>query len=208
MSEVSTRSASSRLRLPVSWVLVCPAVIVVLVSSSPWQQEDFRLVGDTLFLAGCLLAGIGAIGRVWCSLYIAGYKSRSLVTVGPYSISRHPLYFFSLLGALGVALATETLLVPLAVLVFFVTYYPFVIKSEERKLLARHGDDYATYQQRTPAFFPQRALFEEPESYLVHPRLFRKHLLSVLWFIWLLGILQVVHALHVAGVLPTWFRMY
>src|SRR6188474_3140118 len=41
------------------------------------------------------------IGRTWASLYIAGRKIDQFVTEGPYSIVRHPLYFFSILGAAG-----------------------------------------------------------------------------------------------------------
>jgi len=55
-------------------------------------------------------------------------QKRKLLTV---AMCRNPLYFFSLLGALGVGLTTETLLIPFVILIAFVGYYPNVIKSEE-----------------------------------------------------------------------------
>jgi protein-S-isoprenylcysteine O-methyltransferase Ste14 len=51
-----------------------------------------------LFFVGLLLVGIATVGRLWCSLYISGRKSAELVMDGPYSICRHPLYFFPYLG--------------------------------------------------------------------------------------------------------------
>lgn len=195
-----------KLRVPVSLALALAGAFVVLASSSKWRTVS--VVGDLLFMAGCVLVGIGVLGRLWCSLYVAGYKSQCLVTAGPYAMSRNPLYFSSLLGALGVGLATETLTIPLAVLVFFVAYYPWVIRGEEKRLLSLHGGDFESYRRRTPVFVPSLALLDEPEPYAVNVKLFRKHMFSAVWFIWLLGVLKVVTALHETGGLPIWFELY
>ena len=45
----------------------------------------------------------------WSSLYIAGRKGRELVTVGPYSTCRNPLYFFSIVGAAGMGAQSGSL---------------------------------------------------------------------------------------------------
>lgn len=181
-------------------------LIIILFSDSHWQ---FHVIIDTLiFAVGCLLASIGAMGRLWCSLYISGYKNNTLITTGPYSIMRHPLYFFSLIGALGVAFATETLLIPLIVLIVFISCYPGVILGEEKRLLSKHGEKFKQYCQRTPAIFPKLSLYEEPETYVVNPKIFKKSILSALWFIWFVGILEIVETLHEVGILPVYFRLY
>jgi protein-S-isoprenylcysteine O-methyltransferase Ste14 len=73
-----------------------------------------------LFFAGLILVGIATVGRLWCSLYISGRKSAELVVEGPYSICRHPLYLFSLLGVTGLGLASEV--VCFAALLFLVLF--------------------------------------------------------------------------------------
>ena len=70
-------------------------------------------------------------------------------------MTRNPLYFFSLIGGIGVALATETLVLPLLVVLAFAAYYPFVIRSEEAVLLKRHGEKFREYFKKRSAIYPR-----------------------------------------------------
>ncbi|OGP60323.1 MAG: hypothetical protein A2162_10910 [Deltaproteobacteria bacterium RBG_13_52_11b] len=197
---------SGRHRIILSWVFTLVLGTGVLFSESQW--EKFPILSTFFFAAGCTLAGIASIGRLWCSLYISGYKNDILVMNGPYSLCRNPLYFFSLLGSIGVGLATETLSIPLIVLIFFSLYYPGVIRSEESRLLNLHQEKFASYCQTTPSFFPSLSNLKEPEEYPVRPKIFRKNMFDALWFIWLLGILEIIESLHEAGIVPVLFRIY
>jgi len=181
--------------------------VVFLVGANGWEARS-PLLSAFLFSIGVVLSGISAIGRVWCTLYIAGYKRQNLVTTGPYSVTRNPLYYFSMLGGLGVALSTETLSLPLVTVLAFALYYPPVIRREEERLRHFHGDAFEAYAARVPRFFPRWSLFAEPEEYVVKPVMFRRHMMSALWFIWLLGLVEFIEYMHEAGVLPTWFHIY
>jgi len=161
-----------------------------------------------LFFLGVLLVGAGAVGRLWCAMYIAGHKSQQLITEGPYSMSRNPLYFFSLLGSVGVGLCTETLCVPLLIAGAFAVYYPLVIRGEERRLEAKHGGAFAAYRARTPAFVPKASLLMEPERFVVHPRMYRLALVQTPWFVWLIGVLELFEELQRWDALPTLFHLY
>ena len=128
------RVTVEKLRVPISVAYVLVLVALVLSSASVWEAHS-PLVCSSLFCLGIFLAGVGSLGRVWCSLYIGGRKTRTLVCDGPYSLCRNPLYFFSLLGVMGVGFASETLVVPGILVLGFAAYYPFVVRAEENKLL-------------------------------------------------------------------------
>jgi steroid 5-alpha reductase family enzyme len=161
-----------------------------------------------LFLVGILLVGVGAVGRAWCSLYIAGYKTSTLVTEGPYSISRNPLYLFSLIGLVGVGLCSETLLIPAILAMGFALYYPAVIRQEEKKLLRLHAEAFQEYMATTPRFLPKLSNLREPAQYVVNPRVFRKHIFESMLFVWVVGMLELVETLHKLHVLPTVLKIY
>lgn len=111
-------------------------------------------------------------------------------------MSRNPLYFFSLLGWIGVGLATETFSFGIAFALAFGLVYPHIIRREEEHLRAKFGQAFTDYCARTPRFFPNPKAFHEPESYVVNPKVFRRAMGDVLWFIWLAGIIEFVEALH------------
>ena len=155
-----------------------------------------------------MLIGVATIGRLWCLLYISGYKTNTLICLGPYSACRNPLYFFSCIGGAGVGLASETLMLPGIILIGFALYYPLVIRAEERKLHNFHGKDFEDYMKVTPRFFPVFRAFKEPQEYTVRPKAFRKGLFDALWFVWLVGILELIEAFHEYDTLPILLKLY
>ena len=196
-----------KLRIHMTWVFAFLLIIAILFSSSIWEVR-FPLLSSFLFLVGISLVGIASLGRLWSSLYIGGYKTESLITVGPYSMCRNPLYFFSLLGATGVGLTSENFTIPLIILCGFCVYYPFVILSEQKHLRSIHGKEYDTYLRATPAFFPKPSLLSEPTEYVVKPHVFRRRIIGALYFIWLVGILELIEEAHELNLLPVFFRLY
>jgi protein-S-isoprenylcysteine O-methyltransferase Ste14 len=196
-----------KLRLHITQIFCIVLFLLLALTGSEWETQS-TLVEATLFLGGALLVGIASLGRLWCSVYIAGYKTDNLITDGPYSVSRNPLYFFSLLGAIGVGLASETLLIPAIVLIAFIIYYPGVIKSEEREMGKNHGDMFEAYRTRVPRFFPKPSLLREPEFYITKPKVFKRHIFSALWFVWFIGITEFIEELHALHILPTLFTIY
>lgn len=199
-------SISEKLRIFASRAFVIAIVVVLLLGESYWGKHE--LIDITLFASGCILASIASLGRAWCALYIAGYKNNTLITAGPYSISRNPLYFFSLIGAIGVGFATETFLIPLTLLIVFLLYYPGVIRGEEKRLAKAHGEAFEAYRKKVPSFFPKFSLFQEPDTYVVNPKVFRKNISNALWFIWLIAILEIIETLHETGILRVHFPIY
>src|SRR5262245_14008421 len=84
-------------------------LLAMLVTQSRWRTGAPYLY---LLIAGVglVLILLGILGRTWCTLYIGGLKKRELVTAGPYSLVRNPLYVFSALGAAGIGAQTGSAL--------------------------------------------------------------------------------------------------
>ncbi len=195
------------MRILISRLYITLLALVFLFIHSSWETR-VPWLATLLFVLGIILAGSGCIGRVWCSLHIAGRKQQQLVTDGPYSLLRNPLYFFSFIGAVGVALTTETFLFPLVVGLAFIIYYPSIVSAEERTLKKIHGEAFLHYAATVPSWFPRFAGWNESSSISVGPAVFRRHLLSALWFVWALGIPVIVDHLKHSDYLPIWFEIF
>ena len=164
--------------------------------------------GRTLFAVGAVLTLVGATGRTWCLVPIAGRKDKQLMTDGPYSICRNPLYLFSLIGTVGVGLATRTFTVPGVAFAAFLLYYVGVIRSEQRRLAGTHGDAFQTYVSEVNALFPSFRSYRpltETEEVFVRP--FLKGLIDNGWFFVAFVGLQLLGELRVQGLFFSWWAL-
>lgn len=191
-------------RLAVSRAFALAFFLVVLAMEGAYEGS---LVSTLVFLFGLVLVGVATVGRLWCSLYISGHKNTELITAGPYSLSRNPLYFFSLLGFAGIGFASETFSLGLVLAAAMLVGYPAVIRQEEAVLRERFGAAFEAYCARVPRFLPRLSGYVEPETYTVNPRLFRRSMFDVVWFIWFVGILEFVEALHEYHIVDPLFRL-
>lgn len=196
-----SRSRLEKLRIPISWIY-CTFILVLVVFSRSILGVGIQLL---LFSVGLFLVSIASVGRLWCMLYISGYKTKKLIVEGPYSLCRNPLYFFSFLGILGLGLTTESLLYSVALVVPYFVLYPWVIRHEEAKLLAIHPDDYPAYLQTVPRFIPSLTRYREPDNYIVNPRKFRRHIGNSLVFIWLVVFFELIEGFHEMQWIPIYF---
>jgi protein-S-isoprenylcysteine O-methyltransferase Ste14 len=182
-------------------------VVALSVTSSRWANLQ-PVAAHLLGFSGWLLVGVGVMGRIWAGSYICGCKNVNLMTDGPYSLCRNPLYLFSFIGGLGAMLVTQTLLFPALFSLIFLSYYQPVMRNEEHTLRAIHGASFEAYQKCVPLFWPRQVGFNEPERYSMCAKPFRRFLIEVIWFIVIAAVLQVLHQLQVNGFLLTLFRVY
>ncbi|HEX3129060.1 MAG TPA: isoprenylcysteine carboxylmethyltransferase family protein [Thermoanaerobaculia bacterium] len=196
--------ARTRQRLLLTRLFGLTILSLVVFGSSFWTGGA-TLFDDMLFLVGLLLAVVGVCGRLWCLSYICGQKKRVLITTGPYSLCRHPLYFFSFVGGIGLGLCTEMLSVAGIFALAFALYYPPAIRGEEA-FLSGNFPDYEEYRKRVPLFFPRLSNFVEGEGTLCVRR-FRRELMAAGGFLLFIGVFELLEALHEASVLPTYFLL-
>ena len=96
--------------------------------------------------------GLSLIVRGWKQIYEARKEER-LVIDGVYRYIRHPQYTGIYLAIFGQLIHWSTIPTLLLFPVIVFAYY-ILARKEERAMLDRFGDEYRTYMDRVPKFFP------------------------------------------------------
>jgi protein-S-isoprenylcysteine O-methyltransferase Ste14 len=94
-----------------------------------------------------------SLGRQY-SAELAIQKEHSLVTTGPYSRTRHPMYTALNMFSFSMAVMTSNLLV-LFFSVLVIVPFPWIARAEEEVLIETFGEEYREYMRRTGRFFPR-----------------------------------------------------
>jgi protein-S-isoprenylcysteine O-methyltransferase Ste14 len=183
-------------------------ILAVLCCGTSYWVVWHPIVETALFLIGISLASVGATGRAWATSYISGQKMKQLVTSGPYSICRNPLYFFSMILGVGFGFCTKTVAAPVVILITLGLLSYFQIRREEQRLLARFGEPYAIYISRIPRLLPTFRYYNEPDEVTVAPQPFKSGLFGIAFLLILIGIIDLLEALHQASLIPSLFIIY
>jgi protein-S-isoprenylcysteine O-methyltransferase Ste14 len=151
---VFTRGPSRRpSREPIAFVACAAAVGGIVLLEAPPESAATSLVlaGDLVAFAACiwLLVSVVSLGRCFGVLP----EARGLVTRGPYSVVRHPVYLGELAACAGLVLAAPTPRNFLVGIVFFVAQ-AVRMRLEEREL-AEQFPDYRAYAAVTPRLVPR-----------------------------------------------------
>lgn len=190
----------ARYRIGISRAYFVLIIALILLTRHAWAEPG--LLTALSGALGFVFITIAALGRLWCSVYICGYKNRRVIQDGPYSMVRNPLYVFSLIGGIGIGLVTHSLLVTGLIILFFVWIYPMTVANEEATLERLLGEEYVAYKARTPRFVPAFGQFSNVEQYTINIKQMQNAFLDALWFFLGFGILQGISLMQVSGVLP------
>ena len=143
------------LALPVPWVFVLGYLIgvglefVFFGRGSSGNSDRLRVAGAVLFAVGAACAGWAWLIFVRSrTTRVPGEASTTLVTGGPYRLTRNPMYVGLAIAYLGEAGILNQIL-PVAVLPLVIAYLNWiVIPLEERRLHSVFGDQYQQYRAR------------------------------------------------------------
>ena len=121
---------------------------------------------------GVFFTLLGELLRLWTVGYAGGSTrattlgaARDLVTTGPYSHVRNPLYLGNLLISISICIIANVLwLTPILIIGYLVQYLP-IIAVEEAYLLESCGSVYETYHEQVPRFFPQFNAYQTPSTH-------------------------------------------
>lgn len=194
-----------RLRRLVLAILILAMVMALLFGQSVFPPET--PVHEAIEMVGILLIFLGIVGRLWSTLYIGGRKSAEVVTGGPYSITRNPLYLFSSLAAVGVGAQMGSIVAAIGFGVLCALAFHIVILREEKFLSGVMGAPYRAYLASVPRFFPKLSLYKEGDTGSFRPRLLLNTLLDGLVFLLAMPVFEAIDTAQLSGALPVLFRL-
>ena len=121
----------ARLRVPLGFLFAG----VVLWLAQPTART---------LLAGAVVALLGEGIRIWAAGHLE--KGREVTSSGPYALTRHPLYLGSSLIALGLAIASASVMAAAIVIAYMALTLMAAIRTEEAHLTEKFGAAYPDYR--------------------------------------------------------------
>jgi protein-S-isoprenylcysteine O-methyltransferase Ste14 len=184
-------------------LLIGLLVFTVTASSAPSGTTMHKMV-EWLGVGGMMIC---IFGRCWCTMYIGGRKVEEFVTEGPYSVTRNPLYLFSVLGAAGAGGQLGSVVVglvcgALAWIVFYV-----VVLHEERLLAARYPAEFAAYKASVPRFWPNPWLWRDAPTLSVAPGNVLRTFADALILLLAVPFAELIDILQDHRILPVLFHL-
>jgi protein-S-isoprenylcysteine O-methyltransferase Ste14 len=162
---------------------------------------------ESLEFLGYIMVAFCALGRVYTTAFLGGVKNKNLITYGPFSIVRNPLYAFSLMGVLGISLISGHIVIIFFVPVAFVVLYHFLIAREEEFLHEKFGVEYEAYVQSTPKLIPDFSKYSAPETIECVPQFLTKAFFDAVWWFMVFPLFELAESLQESGFFPVVFTM-
>lgn len=120
-------------------------------------------VREVLIVTGLALIAIGVVFNIWGRLRLKSswanqiriYEGQRLLTSGPYSVVRHPLYASLIWIFVGGSMIYAN---PVSLALTLAVFVPMMLvrgRKEDALLLQNFSGEYEAYRSRTGMFFPK-----------------------------------------------------
>lgn len=196
----ANRPFKQKRRIWTLWALTAAFVTFHLITGPGFPLESIVL---TLFAQiGTLLIAFGVIGRIWSIIYVGGLKNAELVTEGPYSVTRNPLYLFSLFAISGICLVFGSLLATVIFTLLAYLIFRYTAKQEALYLSCLFGEQYAEYARRTPLFWPDFSRFRWGQVHVISRKALLVTARDALFILAMIPFSELVEHLRESGLLP------
>ena len=96
-------------------------------------------------VVGSTVACVGEAIRIWAAGHL--HKSREVTSSGPYRWSAHPLYVGSSVMGIGLAIASDSALAALCIMLYLGTMLTVAARNEEASLRLAFGKRYDQYRR-------------------------------------------------------------
>jgi protein-S-isoprenylcysteine O-methyltransferase Ste14 len=170
LAETGRRRVSQRRRKQVLLVAATLGLLLLAATGSAWR-ELAPGAHASLRVSGLVLILLCILGRTWCTLYMGGSKNRELITRGPYSTVRNPLYLFTIVGTVGIGLLAGSVMAALLFGSIALAVFSYTVRREEASLEHAFGEAFRAYAARVPRFWPLPSAWQDADEVIVKPRL-------------------------------------
>jgi len=191
-------------RIILARVSALPVVLLAVFVRPTWGAES--TIAFCVESAGYLFLLGGLAIRMWSILYIGGRKSHELVTDGPYSLCRNPLYVGTFLLVVGAGLCFENLLMLAAAFLVMAPVHLLTTRMEERHLLELFPDSYPEYARRVPRFWPRLRNYRGGDNVAVRVRAIRRMAIDASGVLLIPVVEDLVEILQRHEIVPVLFR--
>jgi protein-S-isoprenylcysteine O-methyltransferase Ste14 len=186
--------------------LLAAVALLLLVFTRPAITPE--MAAHALFMnIGLILIAVCVLGRVFSTVFLGGHKNETVITYGPFSVCRNPLYLFSLIGVVGVCFLSARLTFIAVIPYVMYRLYLALIAREEKFLGQKFGPAYEEYCAHTPRFWPKFSLYQVPESMTVYPVYVRRAVRDGLWWFAAYPAIGLVYYLQHIGIFTTQFLL-
>lgn len=137
-------------------IVACTGFVLLYFYRYVTPEKQSTLLESVVDSIGLTVTFFGQLLRISAR----GYKSQqindnaSLVTTGPYSLVRHPMYLGSFLIGLGIVIVLLRIWTIPVYIILYSLWYGWQIYIEEKHLCQKFGQAYQDYSKTTPRFFP------------------------------------------------------
>lgn len=197
-------SRAYQYRIPLTAVALVGSWVWVLMTP-PWIEEGRPIVWFANAAAWTAFV-LGALVRIWATIWIGGRKKHTIVDDGPYRVCRNPLYLGTFAMVLGVALFLKSGAFAVALGFVWFVYVCYVVPAEERYMRGRFAGAYDDYCRRVPRWIPRFSLFRRDEivRQVADRGAVSREFLRMMW--WVLLPLLAELTCHVRG--TAWWQSF
>ncbi|WP_245429151.1 isoprenylcysteine carboxylmethyltransferase family protein [Mesorhizobium sp. WSM3860] len=203
-ASMKVQSVNQRMRINAARAAGLVAATVILFSQPGLDGGVHELIQ---------IAGLGLVltcftGRMWSILYIGSKKNLELITSGPYSLTRNPLYLFSMLGAAGIGLIHGSIVVALALALFSYWILVTTAAKEAEHLKTIFGSQYDSYARCTPMFWPKLSQYTDSPEVVFSPKALKRNFQDGLYFPAAFPAIEAIEQLRAGRFLPILMTIY
>jgi protein-S-isoprenylcysteine O-methyltransferase Ste14 len=140
-----------------NWLFVGPLLLVLIFAGHPALFMNNKSVDIAFDLVGLTISVLGLLLRVVSRDWKIAHGDNCLVTGGPYSVVRHPMYVGSFLAGFGLCMILGSVPFIIIYSICFIVVHSRIARREDKYMDGIWPEEHGQYVLSVPAFVPSLA---------------------------------------------------